>query len=98
MGHQNWLYFKTLRERDAYCGLLPLRTDEEYAKLDREETWVFRYGKWMREWTITEMLHPDVFTERQRKSFEKHGFCKDYADLSGKVSFGVRDYYYDWEF
>ena len=28
----------------------------------------------------------------------KNGFFLHYAPLSGKVSFGVRDYHYDWEF
>lgn len=98
MGHQDWMYFKTLKERDEYCNLLPLRTDEEYAEFDREETWAFRYGKWMREWTMTEMLHPDAYSKSQVEHFNKHGWFKDYGDLSGKVSFGVRDYHYDWEF
>ena len=28
----------------------------------------------------------------------KNGYFLHYAPLSGKVSFGVRDYHYDWEF
>lgn len=98
MGHQDWMYFKTLKERDEYCNLLPLRTDAEYAKLDREETWAFRYGKWMREYHLTEMLHPDAYSKREQEHFQKHGWVNTYYDLSGRVSFGVLDYYYDWEF
>ena len=97
MGHQDWLYFKSMREMDAYLGNEP-RTDEEYAQFDREETWVFRYNKWMRERIVTEMKYPYAYNKRERESFAKNGFCKVYADLSGNVSFGVRDYYYDWEF
>ena len=94
MGHQNWLYFKTLKERDVYWEQ-PLSTDDEYAQYDCEQTWVFRYNKWMLEHTYTE---ENYCTEREKKSLEKNGFYKRYFDLSGKVSFGVRDYYYDWEF
>lgn len=98
MGHQDWVYFKTLKERDEYCNLLPLRTDEEYAQIDREETWVFRYGKWQREYRLEELLHPDAYSKREVEHFNKHGWVNTYGDLSGKVSFGRRDYYYDWEF
>ena len=93
MGHQEWKYFKTLKERDAYTGME--RPEEDYAKLDYEETWVFRYNKWMREFIHTEERY---CTERELKSLQKNGYYKTYSDLSGKVSFGVRDYYYDWEF
>ena len=70
-------------------------TDEDYAQYESEETWVFRYNKWMKEKTCTETKWA---TEREKKSFEKHGYFKRYYYLSGSVSFGVRDYYYDWEF
>lgn len=97
MGHQDWAYFKSLRDMHDYLGMERF-TDEQYADTDREEAWAFRYGKWMREYTITEMEHPDAYSKREREQFAKKGFCKSYYDLSGKVSFGVRDYYYDWEF
>lgn len=90
MGHQNWVYFKTRKEFAEYTG-------NEYADSDesRAETWVFRYNKWMLEHTYTE---ENYCTEREKKSLEKNGFYKRYFPLSGNVSFGVRDYYYDWEF
>ena len=83
MGHQDWLYFKTVKEAHQYInnhmdeqsiatfGLYEVENVREH----REEEWVFRYGKWM----------------------EKIG-DKQYRKLNGKVTFGVRDYYYDWEF
>ena len=102
MGHQNWAYFKTGREFDEYCNHTPLRTEEEYTLMDKEETWVFRYNKWMREWTIREnspeFLGRTFCTEKEIASLDKKGYYKSYSNLSGKVSFGVRDYYYDWEF
>ena len=91
MGHQDWVYFRTVDEAKK-C----LPTYESYR--DDEQTWVFRYNKWMRETILTEMRHPDAYSKREREQFAKRGFCKIYSDLSGKVSFGVRDYYYDWEF
>lgn len=97
MGHQNWVYFKSLREMHNYLGLAPI-SEEKYEDADREEAWTFRYGKWMREHTVTEMKYPEAFSKRERDAFAKHGFCKYYTDLSGKVSFGVKEYYYDWEF
>ena len=101
MGHQNWMYFKSLRERDEYLGWE--RGEEEYyANCDREEHWAYRYNKWMREWTIREndpnFLGREFCTKKEIASLDKKGYYKSYSDLSGRVSFGVRDYYYDWEF
>jgi len=96
MGHQDWVYFKTLRERDEYLGRV--EDDSFYEKNDREETWTFRYGKWMEEHRYTELYHPDAYTKREQEHFQKHGWVNTYYDLSGRVSFGVRDYHYDWEF
>ena len=94
MGHQDWVYFKSLREMHDYLGL-DHWTDEEYEQADREETWVFRYGKWMEEYTFTE---DNYCSDRERASLAKKGYYKRYYELSGKVSFGRRDYHYDWEF
>jgi hypothetical protein len=100
MGHQNWMYFRTWDEWNQYLAkYFPDHHDTSAHMEEPEaETWVFRYGKWMREWMHTEMRHPDAYTKREREHFQKHGWFKDYSDLSGKVSFGVRDYHYDWEF
>ena len=97
MGHQDWMYFKTLREYDEYLNHEP-RSDEDYAELDREETWVFRYNKWQSQHYHFGAPHPQALSERERKSLDKNGYYITYLDLIGKVSFGVRDYYYDWEF
>lgn len=97
MGHQDWVYFKTLRDLHDYLGI-DHWTDEQYADADREETWVFRYGKWMSEYKHSEMRYPDAYSKREREHFAKHGWFNTYHDLSGKVSFGVRDYHHDWEF
>lgn len=96
MGHQEWKYFKSLLERNKYLGLI--RDDIDYDALEREETWVFRYGKWMQEFTYNTEDKYDGNTERELKSLQNKGYYNRYFDLSGKVSFGVRDYYYDWEF
>lgn len=100
MGHQDWLLFKTWDEMNDYLSRF---FPENYKAGDHREepepqTWVFRYGKWMREHTLTEMKHPDAYNKREREQFEKNGFFKTYSPLSGGVSFGVAEYYYDWEF
>lgn len=93
MGHQDWVYFKDIREMDKYTG--NIHDEDFYSKFgNNEETWVFRYGKWMQEVTYTANPHSD----REKKSLEKNGYYKRYFALTGKVSFGVCDYYYDWEF
>ena len=95
MGHQEWLYFKSLREMDAYTKI---RHSEQMYEADEKmeaETWAFRYGKWMRELTCTD---ENDCTARELDSLKKNGYYKRYYNLQGKVSFGVRDYYYDWEF
>ena len=97
MGHQDWLYFKTLDDRNKYNAKYFPETfnGAEHWEEPEAQTWVYRYNKWMQERTFTE---ENYCTEREQKSLEKNGYYKRYYDLSGKVSFGVRDYYYDWEF
>lgn len=100
MGHQNWLLFKTWDEMNDYLAkyLPEYYKAGEHREEPEAQTWVFRYNKWMREYKLTEMKHPDAYTKREREQFAKNGFCKTYSDLSGGVSFGVASYYYDWEF
>lgn len=95
MGHQNWLYFKTRAEMEDY--LKKFFPDREEYKFEEpgEDIWVYRYRQWMQEVTYTE---DNYCNEAEKKSLEKNGYYKRYYKLSGKVSFGVRDYYYDWEF
>lgn len=97
MGHQEWKYFKTVQKYGEYWGQSQENIDR-MKDAEREEVWVFRYGKWMEENRRTEMKHPEYHNKRERDHFEKHGWYNTYHDLLGKVSFGVRDYYYDWEF
>ena len=96
MGHQDWLYFKTLDERNKYLAQFNdyWKNIEHFEEPD-PQTWVYRYNKWMKECVYTK---ENYCTEREWKSLLKNGFYCRYYDLSGRVSFGVRDYYYDWEF
>ena len=96
MGHQNWLYFRSVQEMHDY--LSQFFDYPEVTWVDSEMTWVYRYNKWMQEHFVEHLEHPALYTEKQRKSFEKNGYLKFYTPLNGKISFGVRDYYYDWEF
>ena len=94
MGHQNWVYFKTVSERNAY--LKKYHPEIDYPEIDEtEEVWAYRYGKWMRKYTLTE---ENYCTDRELKSLQTKGYYNRFYDLSGNVSFGVRNYYYDWEF
>ena len=98
MGHQDWMYFKTWDDWNQYLAkYFPDHHDTSAHMEEPEaETWVFRYGKWARETKCENRDWCD--TDRERKQFDKNGYFLHYAPLSGKVSFGVRDYYYDWEF
>lgn len=95
MGHQEWLYFKTHAEMNEY--LRKYDPDRNWPEFERkDEVWVFRYNKWMKEVTYTDPNYCD--TERERKHLLNHGYFCKYYDLPGKVSFGRRNYYYDWSF
>lgn len=85
MGHQNWCYFKTKKECNDYLLKYGLGKQLNNIIEDEPEEWVFRYNKWKR------VARKDGWTG---EPLEK----PKYYDLSGKVSFGVRDYYYDWSF
>ena len=95
MGHQDWMYFKTKREESEYLKkYFPdtvIYDDEE----PEAEVWVYRYNKWKREVTFTE---DNYCTEKELKSLKEKGYYKRYYDLSGRISFGVRNYFYDWSF
>lgn len=88
MGHQDWLYFKTLKEHNAYLNGLHLTVDgneihyEEDPKESERQEWIYRYNNWY-----------EVFRTSYGKPLAKPIYQK-----VGNVSFGVRDYYYDWEF
>ena len=96
MGHQDWMYFKTQKEMSEYLRkYFPNDFKDEDTKEPDAEVWVYRYNKWKQEVTFTEDNYCD---EKELKSLKEKGYYKRYFDLSGKISFGVRDYYYDWEF
>lgn len=83
IGHQNWLYFKTEKECNEYLKKFGDGYNGEVYESDEEE-WVLRYGKWNR-------------------VYRKNGWTGEplekpkYEHLQ-PISFGVKDYYYDWEF
>ena len=90
MGHQDWLYFKTNREMQQYLndcideGLIPCeKEDLDLIQEDPEEEWVFRYNRWHL------VSHEDWLGNK----YEKPHYLKLQS-----ISFGVRSYYYDWEF
>lgn len=88
MGHQDWVYFKDPAEYARYIKC----ENRQFGA--REGIWVYRYGKWVEEVRYTENPH----SEREKKSLENKGYFCRYFALPGQVSFGIRDYYYDWEF
>lgn len=98
MGHQNWLLFKTWDEWNDY--LAKYFPEHHKAGEHREEpperTLVFRYNKWMYESKVTDPLF--CSNKREEAQMAKNGYFKAYRDLGGEVSFGVAEYYYDWEF
>ena len=95
MGHQDWKYFKTKDSMNQYLDLYFPGTYTGHIEEPEAETWVYRYNKWKREVTFTEDNYCD---EKELKSLNEKGYYKRYYDLSGKISFGVRNYYYDWSF
>lgn len=106
-GHQNWLYFKTRKEKNEY---LEQFFDHEFEDFEHdEETWVYRYGKWKRaemylkedldsENMFGQKLRDVFFTDKEIEKLESGKEVYRYNDLPGKISFGKRDHYYDWEF
>lgn len=121
MGHQNWLYFKTVKEKNDYLRPYGLASEGEFE--NPEEEWVFRYGKWVQvvRYNLAgyqkalENARKDCSNtedEDQVKRVARYYFRLNDEELAkvlaGKevikymklqpVSFGVRDYYYDWEF
>ena len=107
IGHQEWLYFKTKKEEQDY--LKTIFTDREYdeePKEDIEIELVYRYGKWKEVLTYTDLEEENMFgkplkeyyfTEKEIKKLEEGKPVHRYNDF-GNISFGVRNYYYDWSF
>lgn len=113
MGHQNWLYFKTQKEENEYLSkYFPDRDFNENPKEPEPETWVYKNGNWKEQTIYTlesikaycDKKHFGVndflenFTPTQQEKLRNGKQVKKYQHLIGKVSFGVRNYYYDWSF
>ena len=103
IGHQDWLYFKTTKEYNEYINSRSILKDKlpTDVKEPEPENWVFRYGKWKEMITLNIKDTPKVYmnmTDKQKKDFEEGKDVHIYKDLLGSISFGVREYYYDWSF
>ena len=108
-GHQEWLYFKTLKEHHDYIKTINPRTKFNYGGEPEAVTWVKRYGKWQEKIVYNKAVVAYIVgrdgyctfrpkNEKEQKMFDEGKDIIRYQDLNGKISFGVRDYYYDWEF
>lgn len=123
-----WKYFKSLREQEAYLNdwyrSHPEEAAEyervmgrpyEYADLDeieessQEEEWAFRCGHWNRVIRFDKALAEKTEertglrgffpkTKKEKEAFEAGKEVVRYDRIQEGISFGVRDYRYDWEF
>ena len=123
-----WKYFKSLRDQEAYLNdwyrSHPEEAAEyervmgrpyEYANLDEieesshEEEWAFRRGHWNRVIRFDKALAEKIEertglrgffpkTEKEKEAFEAGKEVVRYDRIQEGISFGVRDYRYDWEF
>ena len=84
MGHQNWLYFKSNKECNEYLKKFGKGTDGKIYE-ETEEEWIFRYGHW------NLVQRKDAWS---LKPLDK----PRYHRIQQGISFGIKDYYYDWEF
>lgn len=108
-GHQEWLYFKTLKEHNDYIKTVNPRTQLDYAGEPEAMTWVYRYGKWQEKLVYNKTIINNIIkrdgyctfkarNEKEQKLLDEGKDVIRYVDLNGKISFGIRDYYYDWTF
>lgn len=72
---------------------------------DKPEEWVFRYGHWRQATRFTKALAESQgwwrcrpANEKEQKIYDDGGELVHYNQLGGNVSFGVRSYYFDWQF
>lgn len=105
IGHQNWQYFKTAREEAEY-----LNADHpENATESPEEEWAFRYGHWNRVIRFDKALAERIEersglrgffpkTEKEKEALEAGKEVVRYDRIQEGISFGVRDYFFDWDF
>ena len=93
-GHQNWVYFKTLKEEVEYLNAHGFDREYDPRCESIEEEWTYRYNKWMQKVICT--VNP--YTKKEIKDMNTKGYFERYFDLSGQISIGIRDYHWDWEF
>lgn len=88
MGHQDWLYFKSRKEANVYLN--------EHMSEER----IKAYGKYPVEDIKEAPAEEWVFRygKWNRVVGVDDNGKKIYRKLQSNISFGVRDYYYDWEF
>lgn len=130
MGHQDWLYFKTVNEEHKYlnsCHLMMDGKEVHYSEQIEEpsDTELVLYrGHWctvsrfnLERWEIAKERAKEELREGVKltedairwffdrftltdKQFAKVMAGKEVCkyDRFGNISFGTRDYYYDWEF
>lgn len=99
----HWKYFKTAKEAKEYFN--KYNPEVKYQPSEPYEIeWVYRYGNWhsAKKWNLKKCedkaINPRIFF--QGKDLDKVLEGKDvykYNKLE-KVSFGRRDYYYDYQF
>lgn len=108
MGHQNWVYFKTMREYNDYISkYFPDRYMADI-KEPKAEDWVFRYGYWNRAYIYTKDTLDEMSTfgtpmrnildPKDVEKIEAGKVVTKYSKIEEGLSFGKRDYYWDWSF
>lgn len=88
MGHQNWLYFKTTKQMNEYlneCIDKGLINSTKYDVENVKENGEVELVYRYGHWYVKQEYWYDVKLEKPR-----------YNKIN--ISFGVKDYYYDWEF
>ena len=105
-GCQNWKYFKSRNEENEYLKQYGLGEDGTYPE-EESEDWYFRNNKWKRAYTYSldkinsmegDFFNWSIFTEREYAKIQSGEEVTKYSTLEAPISFGVRDYYWDWEF
>lgn len=104
MGHQEWLYIKdedVSEENWVYrykkWMLKSVITIDSFNRAMESQRKAFKEGtpdEQVEKWIMFKLN----ITNDELNQLKNGKEIKKYYDLSGKVSIGVRDYYYDWEF
>ena len=82
---------------------------DEIEEPSNEEEWIFRYGHWNRVIRFDKALAEKIEersgwrgfrpkTKKEKEAFEAGKEVVRYDRIQEGISFGVRDYRYDWEF